>query len=98
MAFAIYMVIAMVSYLSTGQADQSMLEGMRPGEWTNTNHEFTNYCGSLGALLSYFLITANFGLPSFLIPAFLLLVSLQLMRAYRMNLLKWFFGMALVMV
>ena len=98
MAFAIYMVIAMVSYLSTGQADQSMLEGMRPGEWTNTNHEFTNYCGSLGALLSYFLITANFGLPSFLIPAFLLLVSLQLMRAYRMNLLKWFFGMALIMV
>ncbi len=98
MAFAIYMVIAMVSYLSTGQADQSMLEGMRPGEWTNTNHEFTNYCGSLGALLSYFLITANFGLPSFLIPAFLLLVSLQLMRAYRVNLLKWFFGMALVMV
>jgi S-DNA-T family DNA segregation ATPase FtsK/SpoIIIE len=98
LALSIYMVIAMVSYFSTGQADQSILENLRPGEWLNTKQEFTNYCGSVGALLSYYLITVNFGLPSFLIPAFFILVALKLMKAYRVNLWKWFFGMALVMV
>ena len=98
LAVAVYVVIAMVSYLSTGQADQSTLENMRPGEILNSNHEFTNYCGSVGALLSYYLITLNFGIPAFLIPVFITLVALKLMKAYSVNLLKWFFGIAVVMV
>lgn len=98
MAVAFFMTIAMVSYFSTGQADQSILENMRPGEWLNEHREFTNYCGSVGAILSYYLITINFGLTAFLIPGFILLVSLKLMRAYSVNLWKWFAGMALVMV
>ncbi len=98
LAIALFMVIAMVSYFSTGQVDQSILENMRPGEWLNRHQEFTNYCGSFGALLSYYLITINFGLPAFLIPAFIILVALKLMRAYSVNLWKWFLGMALVMV
>lgn len=98
LAIAIYMVIAMVSFFSTGQTDQSFLENMRPGEWLNNRQEFTNYCGSLGALISYYLITVNFGLPSFLIPAFIILVALQLMKAYKINIWKWFFGLALTMV
>jgi S-DNA-T family DNA segregation ATPase FtsK/SpoIIIE len=98
LAISIYMVIAMVSFFSTGNTDQSILQNLRPGEWLNTKQEFTNYCGSLGALLSYYLITVNFGLPSFFIPAFFILVGLQLMKAYKVNLLKWFFGMSLTMV
>ncbi|MBM6992778.1 MAG: DNA translocase FtsK [Prevotella sp.] len=98
LAISLFMIIAMVSYFSTGQVDQSILENMRPGEWLNKNQEFTNYCGSFGALLSYYLITVNFGLPAFLIPAFFILVALKLMRAYSVNLWKWFLGMALVMV
>lgn len=95
---AIYTIIATVSYLSTGQADQSLLESLRPGEWLNTEHEFTNYCGSIGAILAHNLVTVNFGLPSFLIPAFLILAALKLMGAYKVNLWKWFFGTMLVMV
>ena len=95
---AIYAIIAMVSYLNTGQADQSLLEDIRPGEWLNTDRQFANYCGSLGAIISYFLITVNFGLPAFLIPAFLVLAGLRLMRVYQVNLWKWFFGMSLVMI
>lgn len=95
---AVYLIIAMVSYLKTGQADQSILENMRPGEWLNQDRQFINYCGSVGAILSYELITINFGLPSFLIPAFIILVSLRLMNAYQVNLWKWFFGMVLVMI
>lgn len=95
---AVYVIIAMVSYFSTGAADQSILEDLRPGEWVNTNQEFQNYCGSLGAIISYYLITVNFGLPAFLIPAFFILVALQLMKAYKVNLWKWFFGMTVVMI
>ncbi len=97
-AIAIFMIIAMISYFSTGQADQSMLENLRPGEWMNRHQEFTNYCGSFGAILSYYLITINFGLPAFLIPVFLILTALRLMRAYSVNLWKWFLGTALVMI
>ncbi|MGI6243081.1 MAG: DNA translocase FtsK 4TM domain-containing protein [Prevotella sp.] len=97
-AIAIFMTIAMVSYFSTGQADQSILENLRPGEWMNKHQEFTNYCGSFGAILSYYLITINFGLPAFLIPVFIIMVALKLMRAYSVNLWKWFLGTALVMI
>ena len=95
---AIYITIAMVSYLSTGQADQSILEDLRPGEWLNSNHQFANYCGSIGAIIAYELITINFGFSAFVIPVFIILVGLQLMRAYKINLLKWFFGLVLLMV
>ena len=88
LAIAVYIIIAMASFLSTAQVDQSMLENMRPGEWLNQNKEFTNYCGSLGAILSYYLMTVNFGLPAFLIPLFLILVALKLTRAYHVNLWK----------
>lgn len=97
-ALATYVIIAMISYLTTGKADQSVLENMRPWEIRNTDHEFTNCCGPFGALISYKLITINFGFPSFLIPVFAVLVALKMMRAYSVNLLKWFFGLAFVMV
>ena len=95
--FAIYLFVAMSSYLSTGAADQSILESMRPGEWLNTERIFQNTCRSLGAILSYFFITQNFGFAAFLIPSFLVLAGIRLMRICMVNLWKWFFGMAIAM-
>src|SRR5574344_765659 len=96
--FAIYTIIAMVSYLSSAQVDQSILEDTRAGEWMNNDKEFSNYCGSLGAILSYFFISVNFGFSAFLIPVFIIIIGLQLMRAYRVNLWKWFFCMMIIMI
>ena len=93
-----YIIIAFFSYFSTGQADQSLVLDLRPGELENQAREFKNYCGSIGALISYFLIARCFGFPAFFIPLFLALTSLQLMSAYKVNLWKWFFGTMLVMV
>lgn len=96
---SIYTIIAFVSFLNTGQADQSLLEDLRPGEWLNKDNSFQNYCGSIGAILSYILITKNFGLSSFLIPVFFLALSAKLMRIfYRVNLWKWFLSLTVVMV
>lgn len=95
---AIFAIIAMCSYLSTGAADQSILEELRPGEWLNTNRIFKNSCKSFGAILSYFLITKNFGYPAFLIPLYMILVGGKMMRLYSANLWKWFFGTAFGMI
>jgi len=92
-----YLLIAMVSFLFTGQADQSILESLRAGEWLNSNRMFTNICGSIGAILSYELITLTFGISGFLIPVFVVLAGLKLMRIYQPNLWKWFFYLMIVM-
>lgn len=92
-----YLLIAMVSFLFTGQADQSILESLRAGEWLNSNRIFTNICGSIGAILSYELITLTFGISAFLIPVFVVLAGLKLMRIYQPNLWKWFFYLMIVM-
>ena len=95
---AIVVIIAMVSFLNTGYADQSILENLKAGEWTNTEQQFQNYCGSLGAIISYWLIAVNFGFPAFLLPCYIIMAGLQLMNAYKVNLWKWFFCLMIVMI
>lgn len=96
---AIYICVAFFSYFNTGAADQSLVTDLRPGEVENANRAFQNTCGSLGALLSYGLISRCFGIPAFIIPAFIALCGIRMMGAYKkLSLLKWFMGMALVMI
>ena len=95
---SLYLVISFVSFLTTGNIDQSMIESAREGEVMNQKGEFKNYCGSLGAYVSYFFMKECFGLAAFVIPAFCLMVSLKMMRAYEISLLKWFLCSSLIMV
>ena len=92
------MVWAFVSYLATGSADISIIETPRDGEILNQNHEFQNACGSLGAYTSWFFIKRCFGLAAFLIPIYIFLISLRLVRAYNVKLLKWFMCLAIIMI
>ncbi len=92
------MVLAFISFFSTGQNDVSIIENLRSGEMANQNGEFQNACGSLGAYTAYFFIKQCFGIPAFLVPVLLLLVSLRLMKAFKPNLLKWFMCLMLVMI
>lgn len=97
--FAVYLIAAFISYLTTGQADQSILLDMRPGEWLNTSHEFQNYCGSMGALLAYFFVSRCFGLAAFFLPVILIIIGLKMVHAYpKLNVLKWFLGLGVIMV
>ena len=93
-----YLVWAFVSFFATGSADQSMIEAPRDGEILNQNGEFQNACGSIGAYASWFFIKRCFGLAAFIIPLFLLLISVNLMRAYRVGLFKWFMCLAIIMI
>ena len=96
---AVYITIAFASYISTGQADQSLVLDLRPGEWLNSNRDFKNSCGSMGALLSWFFMARCFGLSAFLIPLFMILAGLKMMHVYtKVNLLKWFMSVVIVMI
>ena len=97
-AVAVYMIIAFISYLSTGAADQTMIESAREGELMNPEVVFANTCGKLGAYLSWYFIKCCFGLPAFLIPVFLILLGIHLIKAYKVNLLKWFLSLMIVMI
>ena len=97
-AVAFYLVLSFVSFFTTGQADQSIIENLREDDMANEGRHFMNYCGSLGAYVAYFFVKQCFGLPAFFIPVFLFLVALYLMKAYRVNLLKCFLWMALLMI
>ncbi len=98
LCLSIFMTVAFVSFINTGDIDLSMIESPRPGEVMNEKGEFVNSCGSLGAYLSYFFIKRCFGLAAFIIPFFLLLASLKMMRAYNIVLRKWFLGSTVVMI
>ncbi len=93
-----YLTWAFFSYFTTGAADQSMIEAPRNGEILNQNGEFQNACGSIGAYASWFFIKRCFGLAAFLIPVFIFLMAVNLMRAYKVNLLKWFMSLAILMI
>ena len=95
---AIYLILAFISYFSTGAADQSLIEDPRDGEVMNANHEFSNTCGSIGAYASWYFIKRCFGLPAFLIPVFILLLGINLIRAFKVNLLKWFLSLMILMI
>ena len=93
-----YLIWAFASFFATGAADQSLIESPRPGEILNEGREFQNACGSLGAYASWFFIKKGFGLAAFLIPIYMLMASVTMMRAYKVQLLKWFFSLSIVMV
>ncbi|MCI6081552.1 MAG: DNA translocase FtsK [Prevotella sp.] len=98
LSLGIFMIVAFVSFINTGNIDLSMIESPRPGEVMNEKGEFVNSCGSLGAYIAYFFIKRCFGLAAFAIPFFLILASLKMMRVYTIVLSKWFLGTSIVMI
>lgn len=95
---SVLMLISFVSYFVTGPNDQSIILDLRPGEWLNTDKQFTNAIGSSGALAAHFFINRCFGLGAFCIPIMLALLGLRLMKVYEVNLIKIFFFFAFIML
>jgi S-DNA-T family DNA segregation ATPase FtsK/SpoIIIE len=97
-SIAIYFGVSFVSYLATGAEDQSMIEDARAGELLDQKITFANTCGKLGAYTAWYFIKRCFGLSAFLIPAFMIILGVHLVKAYRVNLLKWFMAMMVLMI
>lgn len=98
LALAILFIISFTSFLSTAALDQSLILNPIAGDIKNPDRDFANCCGSLGAYVSFFFVSFCFGLPSYIIPAFLIFVALKMMGVYQVNLWKWFFGTMIAMI
>ncbi|AYA36556.1 DNA translocase FtsK [Hymenobacter oligotrophus] len=66
---SLYLTIAFLSYLFTGHADQSVVEGIDQTSVKEAGQESGNWLGLLGAWVSHLLIQQGFGIAAFaLIP------------------------------
>ena len=55
-------------------------------------------CGSLGAIVAFYFINNLFGLASFLIPPYLIILGLRLMRIFKFTLVRKFILFTLLML
>lgn len=93
---ALFMFVAFVSYIVTGEADYSLLEqGADP---FNKALQYKNACGSLGAIVAYFFLNDLFGLASFIILPYMVILGLRLMRSFKFTLLRKFILFTVLML
>jgi S-DNA-T family DNA segregation ATPase FtsK/SpoIIIE len=98
--FSFFLLIAFSSYLYSGHSDFDILENPSYEEIQNSAEApvFKNVCGSLGAMVAYFFIGKCFGLASYLIPVFLVILGMKLMKVYKVRIIKWFILLSLLLV
>ena len=94
---AFYMLIAFISFFTTGAADQSILENVA-AENMGVGNDIKNTTGALGARLANYLINGCFGISSFFIVIFIGVTGLKLMHAYMVKLSKWFICCSLLLI
>ena len=87
---AIFILVAYISFLFNGGTDQSAV--------MNGTADIENSTGVLGASVSEFIVNGWFGFSSVLIPIFLTMCGLNMMRITHFRLLRWFISCAFIMI
>lgn len=87
-----FTLLAFISHLFTGGEDQKLVQS---DDWM-AHH--ANWIGALGAHWASFWMDESFGLAAFFVPLFLLMVSMKLMRAYKVRLWKWFLNCTILLI
>jgi S-DNA-T family DNA segregation ATPase FtsK/SpoIIIE len=85
---SIYLFVAFLSYLFTGQADQSIVLGSDQSGLIESGIEAENWLGLYGAFTSHYFIYRWFGISAFLIPPLFFLLGFRL--AFKRDLLPIF--------
>ena len=89
--FVLYAFMSFVSYFFTGAADKSVFDNNTFQEALSGRHDVKNWTSVMGAYLSETFIDNLFGVSSFAILFFLLIVSLRMMRVKIMPVWQAFF-------
>ncbi|MBO7570272.1 MAG: DNA translocase FtsK 4TM domain-containing protein, partial [Bacteroidaceae bacterium] len=93
---AIFMLVAVVSYLFTGEADYSLLESHT--DPLNSELRYKNVCGSWGAIVAFFFLNDLFGLASFILLPYLIILAMRMMRIFKFTLVRKFILFAVLML
>ncbi|EJW91653.1 stage III sporulation protein E [gut metagenome] len=96
--FTVFLLLAFSSFFFTGAADQSIIDSGNPADLAMIDNHVKNYAGSRGAQLSSYFINDCFGVASFFILLFLMMLGLKLMRVRKVRLWKWFIGCSLLLI
>ncbi|KAA6340356.1 DNA translocase SpoIIIE [termite gut metagenome] len=86
---AIYASFALISFLFTGAADQSRIEGLSLFYFGSVDG-ITNWTGTRGAILSSLLMNDGFGVSTLFLLLFVVFIALRLMKARYFNLFRNF--------
>ncbi|KAA6342678.1 DNA translocase SpoIIIE [termite gut metagenome] len=87
--FSVYLLLAFISFFSTGAADQSIVEGS-PELLSSIHNGVMNYAGSRGAQLANYFINDCFGISVFSLVVLGIVAGLHLMHVHKFNIWKWF--------
>ncbi len=88
----IFMLLAIISFLFTGAADQSNVLNRSFWELVRSETpEIRNWTGAGGAYIAERLVNEGFGIASAFVPLFLIYLGLRIMRVSKFSFLKAFF-------
>ena len=83
-----FILLSITSHMFTALPDSTWHEGERAHNWM----------GTLGLTTARFFINECWGIPSFIIPLFLIVASLRIMQVYKVRLWKWFLNCSILMI
>lgn len=75
---SIFLGVSFISYLNTGQADQSVVEAYTHTDIKESGTEVQNAFGLIGAIAAHYFIFLWFGIAALLIPPFLFIVAYKI--------------------
>ena len=75
---SIFLGVSFISYLNTGQADQSVVEAYTSTNVKESGAEVQNAFGLIGAIAAHYFIFLWFGIAAILIPPFLFIVAYRI--------------------
>lgn len=85
---SLYLFTAFLSYLFTGKADQSVVEGLGNAGLVDAGKEADNWLGLYGAITSHYLVFRWLGISAFFVPPLLFLIGFR--AVFRRDLLPIF--------
>ena len=99
---ALFLLIAFSSFLYSGASDYSLVDTQNFNEFYSElvaqNKGAKNICGAFGALTAFTFINKLFGVASYFIPVFLVLLGMKLIGSFRIRIVRIFILMGIVMI
>ncbi len=104
-AFAgVYIFLTILSFFFTGSSDNSIVNSLSYKEYIkyesndSPKPEISNWMGNAGAYVSNSLVNNSFGVTSILVPVFLVLMGLKIMKVSKLKSPKVFFVTAIGLI
>ncbi len=99
---ALFLLIAFSSFLYSGASDYSLVDTQNFNEFYSElvaqNKGAKNICGAFGALTAFTFINKLFGVASYFVPVFLVLLGMKLIGSFRIRIVRIFILMGIVMI